>query len=81
MHLVYYQAKEYREIVSLYAYMLGFRRTLKIAARTLSDVVTRARLCGHHTRRRSRGVSEVQSHGVMWRRGMGADKRLCPKDL
>ena len=44
-----------------FACSLGFRRTLKIAARTLSDVVTRVRLCCHHTRRGLRGVSEVQS--------------------
>jgi len=61
---------------SLFACSLGFRRTLKIAARTLSDVVTRARLCGRHTRRSSRGVSEVQSRAVMRRRGVGGD-RCC----
>ena len=43
----------------LFACSLGFRRTLKIVSRTLSDVANRVRLCGHHTRRRSRG--EVQS--------------------
>ena len=52
--------------------MLGFRRTLKNAARTSSDVVTRVRLCGHHTRRRSR--SEVHVYGVVIRRwGEGGD--------
>ena len=45
--------------VSLFACSLGIRRTLKIASRTSSDVANRVRLCGHHTRRRSRG--EVQS--------------------
>jgi len=65
--------------IPLFACSLGFRRTLKIAARTLSDVVTRVRLCGHHTRRGSRGVSEVQSRAVvrrravMRRRGEGGD--------
>ena len=44
-----------------------------ITARTLSDVVTSVRLCGHHTRRRSLGVSEVQRRAVVGRRGGGAD--------
>ena len=54
----------------LFAYSLGFCRTLKITARTLSDVVTRVRLCGRYTRRSSRGVSEVQSGVVMRKRGV-----------
>ena len=65
-------------LVRLFA---GMHRTLKIAARTLSNVVNRDRLCGRRTRRNSRGVSEVQSRAVVRRRGGGADKRLCPKDL
>ena len=43
----------------LFACSLGFRRTLKSDSCTLSDVVNRVRLCGHHTQRRWRG--EVQS--------------------
>ena len=65
-------------VVDLYAWdawMLGFRRTLKITVSTLSDVVTRVRLCGHHTRRRSRG--EVHVYGAVMRRwGEGGDRCL-----
>ena len=39
----------------------NFVYRLKIVARTLSDVINRDRLGGRHSRRSSRGVSEVQS--------------------
>ena len=38
----------------MYACLLGFCHTLEIITRTLCEVVNRVRLCGHHTRRRSR---------------------------
>jgi len=53
-----------RQIVDL---SLEFRRTLKIIARILREVVNRVKLGDHYTRRRSRG--EVKSHVVMRRRG------------
>ena len=53
----------------LFACSLEFHHTLKIAARPLSDVVTRVRLCGHYALRGSRG--EVQSRAVVRRRGEG----------
>ena len=59
--------------------MLGLRRTLKIASRTLSDVVVRVRLCGHHTHRSSRGEVHVYVYvygAVMRRWGEGGD-RCC----
>ena len=50
-----------------------FRRTLEIITRTLREVVNRVRLCGHDTRRRSRG--EVHVYGVvMGRWGEGGDQ-------
>jgi len=47
--------------------LLEFRRTLKIIARILREVVNRVKLCGHHTVRCSH--VEVQSHVVVRRRG------------
>ena len=49
------------------ALLLEFRRTLKIIARILREVVNRVKLGDHYTRRRSRG--EVQSRVVVRRRG------------
>ena len=58
--------KKYQHNLSLFVCLFaGIHRTLKIAARTLSDVVTRDRLCGRRTRRNSRSVSEVQSRACM----------------
>ena len=51
----------------LFACSLEFRRTLKIIARILREVVNRVKLCGHHTVRCSH--VEVQSHVVVRRRG------------
>ena len=47
----------------LYACILGFRRTLEIITRTLCEVVNRVRLCGHHTRKRSRGDNMCMVRG------------------
>ena len=60
----------------LFACSLEFHRTLKINARTLSDVVTRVRLCGHHTHR---GLCcEVHVYGaVMWRGDIAACMLVC----
>jgi len=51
----------------LFACSLEFRRTLKIIARILREVVNRVKLGDQHTRRRSRG--EVQSRVVVRRQG------------
>ena len=53
--------------LTLFACSLEFRRTLKIIARILREVVNRVKLCGHHTVRCSH--VEVQSHVVVRRRG------------
>jgi len=55
------------ESASFIALSLEFRRTLKIIAKMLREVVNRVKLGHHHTRRRSRG--EVQSRVVVRRRG------------
>jgi len=57
------------------ALSLEFRRTLKIIAKMLREVVNRVKLGHHHTRRRSRG--EVKSHVVMIERGRRSVLYLC----
>ena len=53
--------------LSLFACSLEFRRTLKIIAKKLREVVNRVKFGHQHTRRRSGG--EVKSHVVMIERG------------
>ena len=63
-----------RDPDTLYACMLGFRRTLEIITHTVHEVVNRVRLCGHHIQGYSRG--EVHVYGVVMRRwGEGGDQR------
>ena len=58
----------------LVAWLQEFCRTVEIIARTLREVVTRVRLCGH-TRGRSRG--KVHVYGAVMRRGGEGGERYC----
>ena len=66
LRFFFYAKWLYACMLLLFACSLEFRRTLKIIAKMLREVVNRVKLGHHHTRRRSRG--EVQSRVVV-RRG------------